>query len=387
MNEPNNISSLEALRNEIDATDRQIVELFKRRMDISDRVAEYKKVTGKPVTDAARERELLLKVAKLAGEGRADECRVLYSTILALSRSEQQRVIGGASSTVEKIEKALKVTPSMFPDTATVACQGVEGAYSQIAAQKLFALPEITYCPTFEGVFEAIESGECRYGVVPIENSIAGTVSSVYDLMHRHSFYIVRSVRIKVDHCLLSVPGAGISGIKHIYSHEQAINQCSEFLSTLSGVTVTPCANTAAAAKAVAKAADPTVAALSSSSCAGIYGLVTLATAVQNNGNNHTRFICISREPEIYPGASRTTVMTVTENRPGALYTLLSQFFALGINLVKLESRPIPERDFEFMFCFDLETPVYSQKLMRLLRSLESGSESFRYLGSYSETV
>ena len=263
----------------------------------------------------------------------------------------------------------------------------MEGAYSQLACEKLFRLPAVLYFSSFDAVFSAIEKGLCRYGVIPLENSSAGSVNAVYDLMMSHNFRIVRSIRLKVDHNLLAVPGARITDIKEIYSHEQAISQCGQFLQKLPGVRVIPCENTAAAAKMVAGSGRGDVAALCSRSCVELYGLESIAASVQDQGNNYTRFICISKALEIYPGADRTSLMMVLPHRPGSLYKVLSRFYALGINLNKLESRPIPERNFEFMFYFDLETSVYSPRFIQLMGELQSVCEEFSYLGSYSEVI
>ena len=273
----------------------------------------------------------------------------------------------------------------MFPRNATVACQGVEGAYSQLACEKLFASPTIQYFRNFEGVFSAIEAGFCRYGILPIENSTAGSVKRVYDLMVQHDFSIVRSTRLKIDHCLLAKPGSG--ELREIFSHEQAIEQCAGFLKTLGNVKVTCCENTAVAARQVALSERADVAALSSRHCAELYGLQLLKSGVQDEGNNHTRFLCISQQPEIYPGADKTSVMLVLPHKPGSLYKVLARLYALGINLLKLESRPMPDRDFEFMFYLDLETSVYSEEFVQLMCELGGICEEFKYLGSYSEVV
>jgi chorismate mutase/prephenate dehydratase len=179
-----------------------------------------------------------------------------------------------------------------------------------------------------------------------------------------------------------------LADIKEIFSHEQAISQCASFLASLGkDVKITRVDNTAKAAQMVAESDRDDVASLSSRSCAVQYGLDVVASAVQDNGNNHTRFICITNKLEIYPGADRTSLMLVTPHKPGALFRILSRFNALGINLIKLESRPIPDRDFEFMFYFDLESSVYSPKLADLLSELEQECEEFTYLGSYSEVI
>ena len=382
------INDINDIRKEIDEIDKELVDLYIRRMNCSARVAEYKREHNMPVLDASRERALLNKISELSGSEFEEYTRTLYSTILDLSRSYQHSKLGETSTLYEEIMTAIDSTPKMFPERADVACQGVEGAYSQIAAERLFRSPNIMFFNDWEKVFSAIEAGMCRYGVIPIENSTAGSVKKVYDLMISRNFKIVRTVRIKIDHSLLANKGAKLSEIKEIFSHEQAISQCSAFLSSLgSDVKITRVENTAKAAQMVAESERTDVASISSRSCAIQYGLTTLASAIQDNGNNHTRFICITNNTEIYPGADRTSLMLVTPHKPGALYRILSRFNSLGINLIKLESRPIPERDFEFMFYFDLESSVYSPKLAQLLAELEQECEEFTYLGSYSEVI
>lgn len=375
------------LREDINEIDREMVELFKKRMNVAASVAQYKKERGLPVLDAARERALLGRISDMAGEELDGYARTLYHTMLDVSRAYQYTKLNSESVVYSDIKNTIGKTASMFPTRARVACQGVEGAYSQIAAEKLFELPEINYYKSFDDVFYAIESGECRYGVLPIENSTAGSVKKVYELMLEHKFNIVRSVRIKIDHNLLANKGTQIENIREIISHEQAINQCSSFLRTLKDVKITIAPNTAVAAQTVAKSGRNDIAALSSRFCAELYSLETLAEAVQDMGNNHTRFICISKEPEIYPGADKLTLMLVTPNKPGALYNVLSCFNALGVNMTKLESCPIPERDFESMFYFDFTVSVYSDNLERLLCELESRGERYRLLGAYSEII
>ena len=378
---------LAKLREEINSTDKEIVELFKKRMAIASGVAAYKKEHGLPVLDAARERELLEKISNLAGEELDGYARTLYRTMLDVSRAYQYTKLHQSSLCYDEIAKALEITPPIFPARAKVACQGVEGAYSQIAAEKLFELPTITYCPSFDAVFSAIERGDCKYGVLPIENSTAGSVKKVYELMLCHNFNIVRSVRLKIDHNLLVKQGRKLEDIKEIFSHEQAISQCSGFLKANPQIKVTVVANTALASKMVAESDRDDVAALSSRFCAELYGLHNIMPSIQDTGNNFTRFICISKDPEVYPGADKLSLMLVTPNKPGALYHVLSCFNALGVNMTKLESCPIPERDFESMFYFDFMVSVYSDSLKRLLCELEARGEKFRLLGAYSEII
>ncbi len=379
--------NLEELRGQIDQIDQQMVALFKARMEASGRVAEYKKEKGLPVLDAGRERALLGKVAEQAGEELADYAQSMYRTILSASRSYQNSKLGRSSKVYGSIRQALENTPDLFPQRATVACQGIEGAYSQIACDSIFKSPTILYFNTFEHVFKAVESGMCQYGILPIENSTAGSVNAIYDLMTRHNFSIVRSARLKVSHNLLAKHGTRREDIREVFSHEQAINQCANYLAGLKNVKVTVVENTAMAARMVAQSERTDVAALSSRFCGEEYGLNLLETNVQDQDNNYTRFICISKNPEIYPGADRTSLMMTVPHKPGSLYNVLSKFYALGINLRKLESRPLPDREFEFMFYFDLECSVYAPEMERLFQDLEEESEKFRYLGSYNEVI
>ncbi len=378
---------LSELRTQIDAIDEELVKLFCARMEVSARVADYKKANNLPIHHPGREREILQNVAKKAGPEMGSYARGLYSMLFELSRSYQSKRNDELSPLYNRITASIESTPKLFPQAPMVACQGVEGAYSQIACEKIFKSPFIMYFKNFEGVFNAIDQGLCQYGILPIENSTAGSVNKVYDLMFRHNFSIVRTFRLKVDHNLLANKGATLEGIREIYSHEQAINQCAGFLQTLKGVTVIPVANTAVAAEMVSQSGRTDVAALSSRSCAELYNLTCLKPSIQDAGNNHTRFICISKSLEIYPGADKTSIMMVLPHRPGSLYKVLARLYVLGINVTKLESRPIPDRDFEFMFYFDLETSIYSEEFVQLMCELDDLCEEFRYLGSYSEVV
>lgn len=377
----------EEYRKKMDEIDAEIVRLFAERMKTAADIAAFKKEHRLPVLDPIREREKINAVIEQSPEETKDFAPLLYSLLFEISRSYQNRIIGVDTGLTEKIKTAIDETPKLFPEYASVACQGVEGANSQLACDKLFRNANIMYFSSFSAVFTAIEKGLCKYGVIPVENSTAGSVNTVYDLMMNHHFYIVRSIRLKVDHNLLAKPGTKLSDIKEIYSHEQAISQCSEFLRSLSGVKVIPCENTAIAAKMVSESDSPSVAALSSRNCMKYYGLECLKENVQNSDNNYTRFVCISKNLEIYPGADRTSLMVVLPHEAGSLYRMLSRFYALGINLNKLESRPLPGRDFEFMFYFDLDAPVYSPKFQQLIGELPTACESFSYLGSYSEVI
>ena len=378
---------LKDLRNQIDEIDDELVHLFTKRMAISAQVADYKKANNMPIHVPARERQILQEVATKAGPDMENYARVLYSMIFELSRSYQSKRNTGANQLYQTITTSIENTPKLFPQAPMVACQGVEGAYSQIACEKMFKAPYIMYFKNFDGVFQAIDQGLCQYGILPIENSTAGSVKKVYDLMIRHNFSIVRTFRMKVDHNLIANRNAKLSDIKEIYSHEQAINQCSDYLKNLNGVRIIPVENTAVAAEVVAKSGRLDVAAISSHACEELYGLKSLADSIQDKGNNRTRFICISKNLEIYPGSDKTSIMMILNHKPGSLYKVLARLYVLGINVIKLESRPIPDKDFEFMFYFDLETSIYSEEFVQLMCELDDLCEEFKYLGSYTEVV
>ena len=380
--------NLEELRAEIDTIDDNLLQDFAQRMNVVGQIGLEKKSEGLPTLDPAREREKLADIVTKLPPEMEQYGYTLWSMLFEISRSYQSSLNPQPSALRKDIERAIADTQPLFPPAATVACQGVEGAYSQLACEKLFKHPQVMYFKTFESVFSAIENGFCDYAVLPLENSTAGSVKEIYDLMLSHSsFKIVRSTRLKVDHNLVAKKGTKMSDIKEIFSHPQAISQCAKFLDAMPGVKITACENTAAAAEAVAKSERTDVAAISSYNCVELYGLERLAADIQDRSNNNTRFICISKKLEIYPGADKTSLMLVLPHRPGALYQILGRFYALGMNLIKLESRPLPDREFEFMFYFDLETSVYSDEFIRLVDDLDAICEEFQYLGSYSEVI
>ena len=375
---------LQKSRSDISQIDEQIVSLFQKRMAISKEVAKYKKENRLPIYDPERERAILNRVTALAGDELADYTGVLYQTMFDVSRSYQHTVINRPGKISEMIEKVVAETPQLRPARAVVACQGVEGAYSQHACDRMFQYPDILYFGSFKDVCKAVDSGLCRYGILPLENSTAGSVNEVYDLMRSYHFYITHSLKLHIEHRLLAPRGAVLSEIREVYSHEQALRQCASFIEK-AGLKTHVCKNTAEAAKLVAASGRTDIAAIGSGDCAALYDLEVLASDVQNNQNNYTRFICISKTPEIYPGAKKTSILLTLAHKPGALYHAIARFASLGLNLTKLESRPIPGSDFEFLFYFDIEAPVYSPGLRALIARLERNGETFTYLGTYTE--
>ncbi|MCI6053965.1 bifunctional chorismate mutase/prephenate dehydratase [Dysosmobacter sp.] len=375
---------LSEIRTKIDAVDDQLLELFLQRMQLSDEVAAYKNEHRLPILNKQREREILAKVTEKSGD-KERYAYHLFSTLFELARSRQAELIDAPTHVEAQVKASLAAGGEVFPQTGLVACQGVEGANSQVACDRILPRGNIVYVKTFQAVASAVESGLCKFGVLPIENSSNGSVRAVYELLQDHKLSVVRSTRLCIRHELLALPGAKLSDITEIYSHEQAIGQCSRFLTGLNGVRVVPCDNTAAAAQMVAERGDKHVAAISSHPCAALYGLECLKDDIQDSDNNYTRFFCVAKDPVIYAGANRISLIIACENKPGALYDILSKLAALGINMTKLESCPVTGRNFEFIFFLELEASVHEPGVLPMLEELERSCQSFQFLGSYAE--
>ena len=377
---------LQDIRQNIDAIDDELVQLFVRRMDCSREVALAKQQTSKPIRDHARERAIVNRLTAAAGDGLAPYVRALYAQIFDLSRSYQSSLWERRSPLVDEISAAIASTEGRrLPEHALVACQGTEGAYAQQACERLFPYPDILYFDRFDGVFNAVEKGMCRYGILPIENSTAGSVTQVYDLMERHHFYIVGAQKLRIDHRLMRKNAACATPIAEIVSHEQALRQCSRFLAAHPEIKTTVMENTAVAAQYVAQSDRDDLAVIASRACADLYGLAVINDDISDSANNYTRFICISRKMEIYPQARKISLMLNLAHEPGALNAVVSRLAIAGVNLLKLESRPIPGREFEFRFFFDMTASVADPDILRLLGELEAHCDRFTFLGCYDE--
>ena len=374
------------IRAEIDGIDRELARLFQRRLEIVGQVAASKLERGAPVSDPARERDILSRVTAAVGPEYENGARLFFSTLFGISKARQRTMLAGESPLVDRIRAAAS-KGTRFPNRAVVACAGTEGSYAQEATSLMFPLPTILYFNGFEPVFEAVEQGLCPYGILPIENSAAGSVSAVYDLMVRHRFHIVRALRLKVDHVLLAARGVKLADIREIVSHPHALAQCGTFLKAHPGVKATPGVNTAVAAKELANSGRRDQAVIASRTCAELYGLDVVAEGIADAAFNYTRFICISKNLEIYPDAGKFSIMLSLPHRPGALNGLIAKFAAIDVNLTKLESRPIPGMDFEFRFTFDFEAPPTDTAVLALLSELsqDPGIEHFTFLGAYAE--
>lgn len=268
-----------------------------------------------------------------------------------------------------------------------VACCGAPGAYAEEAARRMIDGAEVLYFKDFESVARAVEGGHVQYGVLPIENSLAGSVLPVYDLLQRDGFRIAKAARVMIEHVLLAAEGVRLGDIREIASHPQALAQCGRFLALHPGVDTVSVASTASAAQRLASSGRRDAAAIASRRCAKLYGLKVLAEDIQDAIYNMTRFICITKALKTDVDANRISLLLTLEHRPGALYGLLRRFAEVGVNLTKIESRPIPGSDFEVRFILDFEAPVLSLPVRALLADLEHAPEIRRYqlLGVYQE--
>lgn len=378
---------LEDLRAGIDQIDDQIVALYAQRMNFAKQIAAAKKTDGTAISNSLREKSILSRVVNRVDEDIKLYTKQVFNTLFETSKAYQNSLIEIPSNLKDNIKKVLESGAKSFPLQATVACQGIEGAYSSIAAEKAFAISDLVYFKDFEGVFSAVNKGLCEFGVLPIDNSLVGSVNAVYDLMRKNRFYIVRSVKLKINHCLMAKKGTKLSDVKEIFSHEQAIAQSSELIKSLGGVTVTMCPNTAVAAKMVAQSQRSDIACISSLECASIYNLSILESNVQNKANNYTRFIIIAKQMQIYEDSDKISIMVNLPNEVGSLNKLLNKFYTLSLNLTKLESRPILDTTFEYSFYFDFDAKIEKTEVQNLLSELDNTTQQFVFLGCYKEIM
>lgn len=376
---------LDNVREKINSIDEQIVKLFVERMETSAEVAKAKAESNIPILDKNRENQVLAKVREMAGDNFENYANTLYNTLFDVSRSYQASILNKDSENVLDLKENIKNSINEFPRKATVACQGVIGSYASKAAERFFPMGSPMFFTNFESVFSAVENGLCQYGVLPIINSSAGSVTAVYDLMAKHKFYVVKALKLHINHNLLVKKGVKFEEIKEIISHEQALQQCSDFLKDLPNVKVTIFGNTATAAKYVAESDRKDIAAISSIDCASIYNLDVVKEDVQNHENNYTKFICISKNMEIYGGADKISLMLTLDHTPGALYSMIGKIASYGLNISKIESRPISGKDFEYRFYFDIEGSVFSNDVVNLIRDMENSATKLSFFGGYSD--
>ena len=374
------MKDLSEIRVEIDAIDNQLIDLFKRRMDCAKEVGLFKKERGIPVLNRQREDEILASVQEKGGEYGAS-ARLLFANIMELSRALQHNIIGSGKELRQEITRA-KERPEA--EGITVAYQGIKGANSYEAMCRLFPDAAQKSCKTFEDVFDAVDSGNATFGILPVENSTAGSVSAVYDLILKHRFYIVGAVDMHIDHCLAGLRQSELSDIEIVWSHPQALSQCEGYIAK-HNLTAVPKANTAVAARDAAREKRLNVAAICTPEAAKEYGLKILDAGLQDNPYNTTRFIVISKELYIPRDANKISLCFSLPHVKGSLYNLLCRFNSLGLNLTKIESRPAKGKDFEYLFYLDFTGSVYSDSVIDLLSQLSAEMPEFSFLGNYKE--
>ena len=370
------------LRNEIDKLNDELIPLLLKRMDISRQVAEYKVQNGIPVLNEQRELEILEDVASKCGE-QGEVIKTVFSAIMDASRALQHKIIGGGVELRNLISNA-KCEKNLTANGEPIACQGVQGAYSGEAAKALFPDSPIDFHKQFEDVFEAVNQNKARFGIIPVENSTAGSVHESYDLIMKYKFFIVGAYDLRVDHCLCAKPGVKFEDIENVYSHTQALSQCNIFLKNFdfTGITFS---NTAAAAKFVSESEKNNIAAICSESAAKKYGLKIIRKGIQNVTNNTTRFIVISKELVIDEDAEKISLIFSAPHRTGSLYRVLGRFSMTGLNLTKLESRPVANGRFDYYFYVDILGSVRDEQTLDLLCALSDELPEFSFLGNYYE--
>lgn len=373
---------LQEIRKKLDGIDKEIVSLYEKRMDLCRQVAEFKIGTGKPVYDGEREKQKLEAVKSMVqDEDNRQGAEELFSQLMTISRRLQYRLLaenGKSPDTgfcpVEEIRTA----------GARIVYQGVEGAYSHEAAMKYFGQEaDLFHVNTWEEAVKAVEGGTADYAVLPIENSSAGAVSDNYDLLIKYHNYIVAEVMLPVSHALLGVPGSSVEQIRTVFSHPQALMQCSEYLNSHEGWKQISVENTAVAAKKILEEGDVTQAAVASEGAGKRYGLTALETEINYNRDNVTRFIVVAKKPVYWKGAGKISLCFELPHKSGSLYNMLSNFIYNNVNMVMIQSRPIPGRNWEYRFFVDIEGNLADAAVNNALTGIANEAANLRILGNY----
>lgn len=376
------MADLQELRVEIDRIDREMVRLFEERMEVCRQVAEYKIANGKKVLDRPRE---LQKLETLGGMAHSDFNRhgvqELFQQIMSMSRKLQYQLLAE-----EGVSGNLPFTQIDHIDRehCRVVYQGVEGAYQHQAAIDYFGKGvNVFHMPTWRDCMEAIKEGMADYAVLPIENSSAGEVNDIYDLLEEYDNYIVGEQILKISHALLGLPDAELSDIRTVYSHPQALMQCSVYLDSHPQWRQVSLSNTAVAAEKVGKEQDKSQAAIASEAAADYHGLKVLAMPINHNRFNSTRFIIVTNRKMYEKDAKKVSLCFELPHTSGSLYNILSHIIYNDLNMCKIESRPIPERNWEYHFFVDFEGNLNDSAVKNAIRGIMEEAVNFKILGNY----
>ena len=380
------MTELEQYRQEIDRIDGELVRLFLERMAITGQVGEYKQRQGIPVLDANREKQVIAaKTALTDDPARKADIAHLYESIMAISRRQQRHLVKeGAEDPGYAAYLADLARVRQPVANPRVAYQGEPGCYSEEATVGFFGGDvDSVGKPWFNDVFAALESGEVDYAMLPVENSSTGSIRQVYDLMAQYHYYIVGEWQVPVEHCLAALPGVELAQIKTVYSHEQGLMQSEQYLDAHRDWKRVPTLDTAGSAKLVAEKGDHTAAAICSRRAAQLYGLHILAQRVNHNTMNHTRFAVVSPVPELRPERNKISAVFRLPHQSGSLHEILTIFAVQGLNLLKIESRPIPGRGFEYLFFLDFTGDLTAPGMDGVLHELSQLATEVRILGNY----
>ncbi|MCR4925202.1 MAG: prephenate dehydratase [Clostridiales bacterium] len=372
---------LSDVRKRIDKIDDELLVLLKQRMEAAKDVATIKKEKGIPILNTQRENEILDEISENSGEY-ANYMRIVYATLMDVSRGLQHKLLSGGEQLRQKIINAEKFDFSQ--KDLKVSCAGVVGAYADMAATKAFPNAEKKYCSRFEDVFLSVADGSVDYGIIPIENSSAGSVHENFDLIMKHQLNIAGAVDLPVEHCLVAKKGTDINSVKQVYSHIQGIAQCSEFIEKHKFSAV-DYPNTAMAAQMVSESAENDIAAIASSLAAKEFGLEILERGIQNNSSNTTRFLILSKNIFINDDADKVSLIMQLPHITGSLYRVLGRFAMCGLNLTKLESRPLGDKNFCYNFYVDFSGNVKNEDTLDLLCALHDELPLLVFLGNYKE--
>ena len=380
------MTELEQYRREIDAIDGELVQLFLRRMEVTGNVGRYKQERGIPVLDAGRERQVIAaKTALTDDPARKADVAALYESIMAISRRQQRTLVQEGAEDPGFAAYLAALREARLPlEHPRVVYQGEPGAYSEEAAVGFFG-PEVESVglPWFGDVFAALDRREADYAMLPIENSSTGSIRQVYDLLGQYQYYVVGEWQVKVDHCLMALPGVGLDDIKTVYSHEQGLMQSEKFLDEHRDWRRIPTLDTAGSAKQVAETGDRTAAAICSRRAAEIYGLHIFKEGVNHNDWNYTRFVVVSPKMELREGRNKISAIFRLPHQSGSLHEILTIFAVQGLNLMKLESRPIPGRSWEYLFFLEFTGDLSAPGMEGVLHELSQLSAEFRLLGNF----
>ena len=376
------MTDLERYRDEIDEIDSEIVRLFEKRMKVSEEVAEYKIKTGKQVLDPARESQKIHTLKEKAhGDFNSLGVQELFRQIMAISRKRQYQLLTEHGIYGERNFTTVKHVPL---ENATVVFQGVEGAYSYAAMRQYFGKNiESYHVKTWRTAMEDVTHGKADYAVIPIENSSAGAVVDNYDLLIKHHNVIVAETCVTVDHALLGLPKAELTDVERVYSHPQALMQCSQYLNARKDWQQISVENTAVAAKKIIEDQDIHQAAVASQTAGKLYGLKVLAASINHNRNNTTRFLILAKEQVYRKEAEKISICFELPHKSGSLYNMLGNFIYNGVNMRMIESRPILGRNWEYRFFVDIEGNLSDPSIQNALKSVSEEAANMRILGNY----